>query len=125
MDPIAAVALAVALLVSALGLAGMGLASSWPGTAAATAIAGVGFGAAFVADAGLVQRATPDAARARVRAIIDGATTVAGLGSMLLAGMVLALAGPAAFLVMGSVLVAVAAVVLRPRRAVELADAMA
>lgn len=113
--------LTLSLGVAALGFTGMGLAPTWAMTAVATAVAGIGFGIAFVADASLVQRAAPDAVRARVRAVIDGATTAAGLGSMLLAGVLMALVGPGAFLVVGGALVAVGAVLVRPARSPALA----
>jgi MFS family permease len=108
--------LLLALLVAGAGLAGMGLVPVWLAMPLATAVTGVGFGCAFVADACLVQRATPDAVRARVRAVIDGASTVASLGSMALAGALLALAGPSAFLVAGGAVVALGAAALRGHR---------
>ncbi|MGN6245860.1 MAG: MFS transporter [Motilibacteraceae bacterium] len=108
--------LTVALVVAGAGLTTMGLVPTWVAMPAATALTGLGFGCAFVADSCLVQRATPDAVRARVRAVLNGAGTLASLASLALAGALLALAGPASFPVAGGVVVVLAAVPLLRRR---------
>lgn len=104
--------LVLALAVAGCGLAGMGLAPTSVLVSVTTAVAGVGFGLAFVADSGLVQRATPDAVRARTRAVYDGIIMVAGMVSMLVAGLLLARFGAAPFFVMGGIAVVAAAAVL-------------
>ena len=105
-------ALVVSLVVAGTGLVGMGLAPTSAAVAFTTAFAGVGFGLSFVADAGLVQRATPDAVRARTRAVYDGIVMVAGLVSMLLAGVLLAELGAGPFFVLGGLAVVAGAGVL-------------
>ena len=104
--------LALSLIVAGTGLVGMGLAPTPLLVGLTTAVAGIGFGLSFVADAGLVQRSTPDAVRARTRAVYDGIVMVSGLMSMVLAGALLAVVGPTPFFVLGGLAVVTGSMVL-------------